>query len=139
MGSLSEGMGIGDFALSMLGQKDPTHSSPKKSGGQLDIENVAVSQEQRNAILEETFGISIETPKPKVDEEALLEERKKALKEEFMATAARLKELVAEMASVGMTSTGQLGVGVQRGFGMRRSGDGESDRCDPKPKRRKKR
>lgn len=139
MASLSEGMGIGDFALSMMGQKNPTHSSPRKSGGQLDIENVVVSQDQRNAILESSFGIKTETPK--VDEAALLEERKRVLKEEFLEAAARIKELVAEMASLGMTSTGQLGVGVQKSLGMcKRCGckDG-SCKCNQKPERRKNR
>lgn len=131
--SLADGMGIGDFALSLRGKKPDAYSAPKTtSGGQLDIENVAVSQNQRNAILESSFGIKSETPK--VDEAALLEERKRALKEEFMSTSARLKELVAEMASLGMTSTGQLGVGVQKGFKVRRDG---SDQGDSKPKRRK--
>lgn len=131
--SLADGMGIGDFALSLRGKKPATHSAPKTtSSGQLDIENVAVSQDQRNAILESSFGIKSETPK--VDEAALLEERKRALKEEFMSTSARLKELVAEMASLGMTSTGQLGVGVQKGFKVRRDG---SNQRDSKPERRK--
>lgn len=113
--SLQDGMGIGDFALSLRGRKPDAHSAPKTtSSGQLDIENVAVSQGQRNAILESSFGIKPETPK--VDEAALLEERKRELKEEFLATASRIKELVAEMASLGMTSTGQLGVGVQKGL-----------------------
>ena len=115
--SLEDGMGIGDFALSLRGAKPSTRSAPKTtSSGQLDIKEVAVSQTQRNAILESSFGIKTEKPAPKVDEAALLEERKRALKEEFMSTSARLKELVAEMASLGMTSTGQLGVGVQKGL-----------------------
>ena len=39
--SLADGMGIGDFALSLRGKKPATHSAPKTtSSGQLDIENV---------------------------------------------------------------------------------------------------
>lgn len=128
--SLDDGMGIGDFALSLIGKKNPTHSSSKRPGNQVDISEIAVSQDQRNAILEGSFGIKSETPK--VDEAALLEERKRALKEEFMATAARIKELVAEMASLGMTSTGQLGVGPAKGFKCKKC-DGPC-KCNQKSK-----
>ena len=118
MSSPSDGFSIGDFAMSMVGQSS-AKSVAKRSGNQIDISEVAVDQSQRNAILESSFGIT----SPQVDETVLLEERKKALKEEFMSTSARLKELIAEMASLGMTSTGQLGVGTQKPLGkVRRNG-----------------
>jgi len=125
MSNSSDGFSIGDFAMSMVGQSSSAKSVARKSGNQIDISEVAVDQSQRNAILEGSFGI---VSKPQVDEEVLLEERKKALKEEFMTTSARLKELVAEMASLGMTSTGQLGVGKQKPLGkVKRNGSSESD------------
>jgi hypothetical protein len=125
MSNSSDGFSIGDFAMSMVGQAN-TKSVAKKSGNQIDISEVAVDQSQRNAILEGSFGVPTQ---PQVDEAVLLEERKKALKEEFLSTSARLKELVAEMASLGMTSTGQLGVGKQKPLGKRngsRKPDSES-------------
>jgi hypothetical protein len=127
----SDGMGIGDFAMSLLGTGASTRSVARKSGNQVDISEVAVSQDQRNAILEGSFGIKTNPSPAPVDEAAILEERKRALKEEFMSTSARLKELVAEMASLGMTSTGQLGVGTQRRLGIKRDG---SDKDDKKSK-----
>ena len=72
-----------------------------------------MSQAQRNIILEQSFGLSKPQPK-KVDEQEILEKRNQELKEEFLATSAKLKELMAEMASMGMTSVGNLGTGVQR-------------------------
>lgn len=136
MGSLNDsGMGIGDFALSMMGQKSSTPSVKKTPTNQVDITDVAVSQSQRNVILEQSFGISQPEPE-KVDEQELLEIRKRELKEEFLATSARLKELMAEMASVGMTSTGQLGTGPQKKLKLNCRKCNGPCRCNKKSNRR---
>jgi len=106
----NEGIGVGDFALSLLEKEkadpQPLSRNPISKGNMLDIENVQVIQEEVNQVLSDSFGIETKE-KPKVN---LVEERRKQLKEEIKQKVTELKSLLNELhMGVGTTGVGSLG------------------------------
>jgi len=132
MSKLEEGMGIGDFAMSLMesGEVGSEPAAPVVGGGPEgtpetlpDISNAEVSDVDLDSILEGSFGITTktQTSKPVTKEEpketavALTEQEKiNSLRVEIVETINKLASLVSEMTTVGgsgMTTTQSLGTG----------------------------
>lgn len=112
MASLNDaGMGIGDFALNLMEQEKTNPqpvSKPKMQGNVPDIQHVQVLQEDVDAVLSNSFGVTRD-PLPKVN---LQEERRKVIKEEIKQKVSELKSLLNEFHyGPGTTTTGSIGVG----------------------------
>jgi hypothetical protein len=136
---MNDGVGIGDFALSLLEKEklDPTPASrnPTSRGDMIDIEHVQVIQEEVDQVLSDAFGFETKE-KPRVNS---VDERRKQLKEEIKQKVTELKSLLNEYAvGVGTTSTG-AGIGIPNFSGGKKSNGPNRNRKKSKKRARARR
>jgi hypothetical protein len=81
----------------------PDLDMPAQAPNAPDVSNVKVTDEFQQKILQESFNVSVPSPKQKVNEELAYKEK---LAEAYEQKVIELEELVAEMTSVGMLSFG---------------------------------
>jgi hypothetical protein len=130
--SQNSGMGIGDFAQSLLEQSESTPVSKPSMrtlpGNVPDISNVEVIQESVDSVLVNSFGVK-PTPKKEVN---LEEAHQLQLKEEVLKTITKLKGLLSEM-SLGATLSVGSGIFDNPNF------SNGSNKCNKSLKRRRNR
>lgn len=104
---------IGDFASKLIQEETSkvgvteAFTSPKQvPNQQIDISNVELSKIDTDKILLESFGVKTKSSKPK---RISLREEKRKLKEEFVVTLAKLKQIIESMTSVGMIGVNMAG------------------------------
>jgi hypothetical protein len=122
---LDDGMGIGDFAMSLMDSgkiskkvQSQEIARPKELPvTEVDISEVTVPDSMMSKVLQESFNIDVEASKKKfpkkslLSEQELLQEKIISLREDLVETINKLTSLVSEMAGMGMTTTQSIGTG----------------------------